>query len=225
MQREENVFIAKRMLVDTIYRSARLEGIAVTYAQTIDILENVNCGDIKPSAVNDIINLKNAWKFILENSDNNMDLALIKNCHSIIGRGLEIPMYEIGEFRTSGVGISGTKWRPPEPETERLHSELEEIKKQEDTEERSLDIYLWVMRNQMFRDGNKRVAALAANFEMIKNGAGVISVPEEDIAEFKLLLVKFYETGSSEEIKAFLKYKCVYRDMEFLSDCDREKQN
>lgn len=223
MTREENIFIAKRMLVDTIYRSAKLEGIAVTYAQTIEILENINCGDIKPSAVNDLLNLKNSWKYILDNLDSNMDLGLIKNCHSIIGKGMDIPLYEIGEFRISGVGIGGTKWRPKEPNIERLHNELEEIKKNPNAEDRSINIFLWAMQSQMFRDGNKRVATLIANFEMIKNGAGIISVPENDIAKFKMLLVNFYETDNKEEIKAFLTEKCVYRDMEFLSNEDRAK--
>lgn len=38
MSQDENIFIAKRLLVDSIYKSANLEGIAVTFAQTIDIL-------------------------------------------------------------------------------------------------------------------------------------------------------------------------------------------
>lgn len=225
MQRSENIFIAKRMLVDTIYRSAKLEGIAVTYAQTIDILENINCGNIKPSAVNDIINLKNAWKYILEHLDSNLDLALIKNCHSIIGRGMDIPLYEIGEFRTSGVGIGGTSWRPETPNTEKLHTELEKLKQIADAENRSISIFLWIMRSQMFRDGNKRVANLIANFEMIKNGAGIISVPEKDISQFKTLLVKYYETNTDTEIRNFLNYKCTYRDMEFLSLEDKQNVN
>lgn len=42
MSQEENIFLAKRFLVDAIYKSANLEGIAVTYANANDILNNVN---------------------------------------------------------------------------------------------------------------------------------------------------------------------------------------
>ena len=35
---EDNIFLAKRNLVDSIWKEARLEGIAVTYPQTADVL-------------------------------------------------------------------------------------------------------------------------------------------------------------------------------------------
>ena len=34
MTREENIFVAKRNIVDYIWKSARLEGLAVTYPDT-----------------------------------------------------------------------------------------------------------------------------------------------------------------------------------------------
>ena len=46
MSREDNIFFAKRKLVDNIYRSANLEGIAVTFADTYAFMNNVNTGKI-----------------------------------------------------------------------------------------------------------------------------------------------------------------------------------
>jgi len=43
---EENIEFAKRKLVDNIYKSANLEGIAVTIADIVDILNNVNTGKV-----------------------------------------------------------------------------------------------------------------------------------------------------------------------------------
>ena len=223
MERIENVFIAKRMLIDNIYRSAKLEGLSVTYAQTIDIIENIST-DVVPSAINDIINLKNGWRYILENLDLDLDLALIKNCHNIIGRGMDIPFYEIGEFRRGAVGIGGTTWRPEFPDTEKLHAELMKIKEISSIEDRAIALFCWVMRSQMFRDGNKRVANLVANFELIRNGAGLISVPEQDVPSFKKLLVEYYETNDISALSSFLKEKCYYDDMEFLSRSDRKER-
>ena len=37
MTQEENVLIGKRLLVDVVYKSANLEGIAVTFANKINI--------------------------------------------------------------------------------------------------------------------------------------------------------------------------------------------
>lgn len=223
MERVENIFIAKRVLVDNIYRSAKLEGLAVTFAQTMDIVEELNSGDLSVNTINDILNLKNAWKYILEMLDEELSLALLKNIHGVIGRGMDIPFSEIGEFRKTGVAIGGTAWRPETPKEEKKYAELIEIKRIDDCEDRSITLFLWIMRSQMFRDGNKRVANLVANFELIRNGKGLLSIPENNISEFKNLLVDFYETNNDEKIRKFLKYKCVYRDMEFLSDEQRQK--
>lgn len=46
MSREDNIFFAKRKLVDNIYRSANLEGIAVTFDDTYAFMNNVNTGKI-----------------------------------------------------------------------------------------------------------------------------------------------------------------------------------
>ena len=40
MSLEDNIFFAKRKLVDNIYKSANLEGIAVTFADTYAFMNN-----------------------------------------------------------------------------------------------------------------------------------------------------------------------------------------
>ena len=64
MSQDENIFIAKRLLVDSIYKSANLEGIAVTFAQTIDILNDINVDKIKPSEIGKVCCLRDAWNYI-----------------------------------------------------------------------------------------------------------------------------------------------------------------
>jgi len=44
---------------------------------------------------------------------------------------------------------------------------------------------LYMMRAQIFEDGNKRAAMMVANHILIKNGRGIIAVPEEHQAEFR----------------------------------------
>ena len=50
--------------------------------------------------------------------------------------------------------------------------------------ERAITIMLYIMRSQMFFDGNKRTAQLAANQIMIQGGAGVLRIPVECQKEF-----------------------------------------
>ncbi len=46
MTKEDNILFAKRKLIDNLYKSANLEGIAVTFADTVDFINNVNTGKI-----------------------------------------------------------------------------------------------------------------------------------------------------------------------------------
>ena len=44
---EQNVFLAKRNLIDNIYANARMEGLNITFPQTKTILEGVNVPNLK----------------------------------------------------------------------------------------------------------------------------------------------------------------------------------
>lgn len=60
MQKEENIILAKKYLVDSIYRSINIEGIAMTFPETQMICEGMSVSghsidDI--NAVNDLIEL------------------------------------------------------------------------------------------------------------------------------------------------------------------------
>lgn len=56
----------------------------------------------------------------------------------------------------------------------------------------------------MFLDGNKRVAQLMCNKIMMESDTVIFSIPYDQINRFKELLVNYYETNNSDEIKAFL---------------------
>ena len=55
MTKENNIFFVKRKLVDSIYRSANLEGIVITFADIYSFMNNVNTGNI---SVDDMLKLK-----------------------------------------------------------------------------------------------------------------------------------------------------------------------
>lgn len=100
MSQEENIFCAKRIMVDSIYKQANLEGIAVTYAQTIDILNDVNVSNLKPTDISKICCLRDAWKYLLENINQTMDLVFLETIHELVARFdvnykyLGVPRYE-----------------------------------------------------------------------------------------------------------------------------------
>ena len=68
---------------------------------------------------------------------------------------------------------------------------------------------LWIMRRQMFIDGNKRVAMLFANKIMIDNGCGIITISQENQPTFLEKLIKFYETGDNVDLKQWIYDNCI----------------
>ena len=202
MSMEDNIFFAKRKLVDNIYKSANLEGIAVTFADTYSFLNNVNTGNISIDDMLKLKGLKDAWEYVLNTVNEDLTIDYIKKIHFEICKGQNI--YPLGEFRDKGVGITGTSWRPKLPEECDYYAELEEILKNPKELDRCIDIFCWIQRSQMFLDGNKRVANLVANKEMIKNGQGIISIPVELIGEYFTRLINYYETNDNSELKKWL---------------------
>lgn len=208
MTQKQNVEFAKRRLPDSIHKSANLEGISITYAQTCDVLNNVNVLSLKPNEIIKILCMRDAWHYILEHIDDKMDLNYIKNIHSLVTRA-DLEYWERGRIRTEDVFISGTSWCPEMPDVEKLHKELIEIMSVEDSTDKAISIMLWVMRNQIFKDGNKRVATIVANKVLIENGCGILGVPTEFDNTFKQMLVNYYETNDDRNLKQFLYNNCL----------------
>ena len=107
------------------------------------------------------------------------------------------------------MGITGTSYRPKLPSECNYDKELNDIMKVEDSLDKSITLFLWIQRSQMFLDGNKRVANLVANKEMIKNGLGILAVPVEKIGEYFTILIEFYETNDYTNIKKWIYDNCI----------------
>ncbi len=210
LTREENVFIAKRNIVDYIWKSANLEGIGVTYPETQVIYDNGIVNGLKVDDIIAINNLKYAWNFILENEDINYDYNVLCYIHKLVADKL-VPSTVLGRIRTTPVNIGGTTWKPAFPIESKIKEELEEILNGEYESKTELAIVcmLYVMRKQMFIDGNKRVAMLFANKIMIDNGCGIISISQELQSLFYEKLIKYYETGEMYELKKWIYDNCI----------------
>ena len=64
---EENVFLAKRNIVDSIYKESRLEGIVITFPETNEIYEGRAVAGMSVDDIVKVNNLKHAWQFIRKN--------------------------------------------------------------------------------------------------------------------------------------------------------------
>lgn len=203
MSTEDNIMYAKRNIVDSIYKESRLEGIAVTFPETQEIYEGRSVGGLSVEDVIKVNNLKHAWQFVFDTIEYPLDLRYVRQLNVEIGKGI---VTDAGNLRMSDVSIGGTAWKPPIPEYNEVENDLAALMETKmETTDRAISVMLYVMRSQMFFDGNKRTAQLAANQIMIQNGAGLISIPVEAQKDFFGLLIKYYETGDMKDIAKFIR--------------------
>ncbi|MDR1463810.1 MAG: Fic family protein [Oscillospiraceae bacterium] len=207
MTQEQNVFVAKRNIIDYIWKSAKLEGLGVTYPDTEAIFNGMAVPGVKVSEIVAVNNLKHAWQFLLDTLDVPCDYALLCKLNRLVGGDNLI--LDAGQLRKWPVSIGGTTWKPDMPDDQAIRQQLGEIAAIEGTTERAIALMLYVMRGQFFLDGNKRTAMLAANQVMIGGGAGVITVPIDDQREFTRLLVDYYESNDMGELARFVYDRCV----------------
>lgn len=201
------VEMAKRMLVDSIWKSANLEGLGTTFPKTEAILANVPT-TTKTEEVLFVINMKRAWQFLLDNLEYRNCIMLLREFDKIVG---ELMFSYAGEIRTIPVQIGGTSWEPEMPHTGIIMDSIKEIEQIEDVELRALKYFCYIARTQMFIDGNKRVAQLMANKVLIENNVGIFQIPIEKLEEFKGMLIEFYETGDDRKIVGFMREFCIRR--------------
>ena len=205
--RDSAIDMAKRLLVDSIWKSANLEGLGTTFPKTEAILANAPT-TTRSEEVLFVINMKRAWQFLLDHLDYGNNLMLLREYNKIVG---ELLFHYAGEIRTIPVQIGGTSWEPEMPHTGIIIETLQELGKIEDIELQALKYFCYVARTQMFIDGNKRVAQLIANKVLIQNDIGIFQIPIEKLEEFKALLISFYETNCDTEIINFMKKYCIRR--------------
>ena len=184
-----------------------MEGIAVTFADTYAFMNNVNTGNISVDDMFKLKGLKDAWEFVLNSVDEKLTIDYIKKIHFEICKGQNV--HPLGDFRECGVGITGTFWRPKLPSECDYEAELNELLNISSEIDRCISLFCWIQRSQMFLDGNKRVANLVANKEMIRNGQGIIAVPVEKIGDYMVRLIKYYETNDMTEIKKWIYDNCI----------------
>lgn len=205
--KDSAVEMAKRLLVDSIWKSANLEGLGTTFPKTEAILANAPT-TTKTEEVLFVINMKRAWQFLLDNLNYANNIMLLREYNKITG---ELLFHYAGEIRTIPVQIGGTSWEPEMPHTGVIMDVLYELGQIEDAEIKALKYFCYIARAQMFIDGNKRVAQLMANKVLIENNIGIFQIPIEKLEEFKGMLIQFYESGDDKKIIAFMKENCIRR--------------
>ena len=203
-----NLDFARANMKSNIYDQAVLEGVATTFPQTEDIIENGIVSGMTATDVQKILNLKHAWEFILDKDvlSYGTDYHILCHIAKLVNEGF---YSDGGRIRGVPVTIGGTSYIPPLPIETIVKENIDNIINDgADEVTIAINLCLYCMKTQIFNDGNKRAAVIFANHYMISKGKGLLVIPESSVPEFKRLLVAYYEDRDTGEIIEFMRNKC-----------------
>lgn len=203
-----NLDFARANMKANIYDQAVLEGVATSFPQTEDIIENGIVNGVSATDVQKILNLKHAWEFILDSdviqSESNYDM--LYHIARLVNEGF---FYDGGRIRGIPVTIGGCKYVPPIPIESVVIEKVKEIALADKSAvDVAIELCLYCMKTQIFKDGNKRASVIFANHYLIAHGEGFLVIPENCVPEFKKLLVSYYEGEDISVIAEFMKKYC-----------------
>lgn len=200
---EQSLFLGKKKQDEIVHCGMKMENRAVTFPQTQTILNGVNVPNVQLDDIQAILNMRDAWKFLLNTVSEEVTFEYWCKLNEYIARNEAL---EWGKLRTGNVGISGTDYEPPVPDKEKTVQELECILTTIDASatDKALEAFAWGTRGQFFWDGNKRTSLLLANKILVSAGAGIMTITDKYMEQFNSLLLNYYNTGEKEKLKQFL---------------------
>ena len=199
---EQSAFLAKKKWDENVYCGMRMENRAVTFPQTRTILNGVNVPNVQLDDIQAILNMRDAWKYLMGSIDAPLTLEYICKLNEFIARNEALAW---GTLRTGSVGISGTDYLPPIPDKNAVEADLAAIISKDTTAtEKALEAFVWGARGQFFWDGNKRTSLTVANKILLMHGAGIMTITDKHMERFNVLLLDYYNTGKAEDLKQFL---------------------
>ena len=193
----------ERLGIDLSWKSAQIEGNTYTLLETETLLKDLQeaKGKKHEEAVM-LLNHKSALKAILERPEwfERISVSKIEDIHTVLTEGLDVER----NLRHSRVGITGTKYRPLEVESQ-IREAVEDmcalINGKSEPYEKALLALLLIAYIQPFMDGNKRTSRLIANAILIAAKCCPLSFRTVDANDYRAALLLFYEQNNVSAFK------------------------
>ena len=202
-----NLDFARANMKKIIYDQAVLEGVGTTFKDTEAIIDNGIVKNVKAEDVQKIINLKHAWQFILDKDviQAPSDYYLASYIARLVNEGL-LGVQDGGRIRGVPVTIGGSSYIPPTPFEDKVKQDIKDLLNSSlDDIDKAIELCLYVMKTQIYNDGNKRTAVVYANHYLISKAQGLLIIDYSKVDNFKKHLVNYYEDKDLTSIKSFLK--------------------
>lgn len=200
---EESRFLAKKKWDENVYCGMKMENRNVTFSQTKTILEGVNVPSVQLDDIQAILNMRDAWRFLLGGIDAPVTLDYVCRMNAYIARNEAL---DWGKLRSGRVAISSTDYEPPVPSQRTARQELAHILGMDtiSATEKALTAFVWGVRAHLFWDGNKRTSLALANKIMLQAGVGMLTITETHMEQFNTRLLDYYNTGEAAPLMDFL---------------------
>lgn len=213
MDIQQNLMLAKKYMVESVFRAANVEGIGVTFPETQAICDGMSVGGHKIEDIEAVVDLKHAWQWCFANPHAEIDLDTLRTINRIAGKMTVINAGSLRDSYDTPVYVTlrhGERYFPPLPQADTISKDLNRILASDDSPlDNTLELFCYVAKGQFFNDGNKRTATIVTNLYMIQQGLGIFSIPTEKKLEFYEFLTDFYgDDACKEALKDFLYRYC-----------------
>ena len=202
---EQACFRTRKALQEIVYDTVALEGNPFTLPEVKTLLEGAAVGGHKVEDAQQVLNQAHAWRKLLHEVatatfvpfTDSLDSAL--RLHALAAKEEAL---EWGKLRTGTVGIAGTSHEPPDATKLKsvCRAGAQALRNVKCIHTRAAATFLFVARNQLFWDGNKRTGRLLMNGLLLSAGHDAITVPAKKRQEFNTKMIRFYDTADSSDM-------------------------
>lgn len=175
---ERTTFRFARMLPEYVWDAGVLEGNPFTFPEVKTLLEGVTVGGRKLSDQEQILNLAQSSKYLLElvrRHDFNLDKQTFCALHAHV-TGKEGPELDHPRAEVFSTGLEALRASVPNPF------------------ERATAFFLFGSLQQFFLTGNKRTSRLMMSGALMSEGIDAVSIPAIRSVEFNSKMAEFYTT-------------------------------
>ncbi len=188
----------ERFVIELSWKSSKIEGNTYTLLDTERLLSRgieAPGHDIHEAKM--ILNHKDAFKFIRENTEHfkTLNLAKVEEVHKVLVKDLNVNY----GLRQKAVGVTGSTYRPLDnihQIKEAMAALCEEVNKLTSPYAKALLALLGLSYTQPFEDGNKRTSRLVANSVLLAYGCAPLSYRSVDENTYREAILAFYELNS-----------------------------
>lgn len=202
---------AKQYAKKAIQSMAVLEKVKLTKNEIEEIIEFSVLDRTDTYEVKTIFNLKDAWEHMIRTLDDELNLKYIIGINERIANHQAL---KVGVIRDQVNYVSG-EFKIEAPKEKKLKLFLSKIvPKFNGKEELVFSLFLNVIVNQWFFDGNKRTAFVVINKILFQLGLGIFLIEDRDQEEFNELLYEYYSKTDyfrKDKLVEFLMTKCFKR--------------